>query len=243
MFKQTRFTSLLTAIVVLVWASAPLSASANGPGPGLTARFEVTYLEFIIDHHYAALRMTELAAGTDLARDPPILPDEGTSPTPDSASTPAKAESDALKSMARRDNRVQREEILTAQRFLREWYNIDYKPHVEPMNQAQIRLLEQTPAGRTFDHFFMEVFSRHHYSALEPSMSCQVASAIDHQELHRYCAGIVHGQINDIQNMRQMLCENVSICDYQPLIGLKGIHSGSEGNEYTDVPSEGMAGG
>lgn len=236
----------VTAVARLATAGAALAfllstahtALAEEPGRGLTAAFEQSYLKFIIDHHYSALRMTELAAGTDLQREAAISPTEGTSPTPHTAATQGKALSPEIKSLARRNNRMQREEILTAQRFLHDWYGIDYQPHVRAMNQAQITLLERAQAGASFDHLFMEVFSRHHFTALSPSSQCQVASEITHVELHRYCSGIVHGQINDIQDMREMLCKQFAICDYQPLKGLKGRHSGSEGNTYLDAESD-----
>jgi uncharacterized protein (DUF305 family) len=231
-------TSISKIVVVLGVALCAAPAWANGPGPGFTAKFEMHYLEFIVDHHYSALRMTELAAGTDPVRDPAISPMEGTAPTPDTRPTPPKAEADALKSMARRDNRVQREEILTAQQWLKDWYGISYQPHISPVDRARINLLERAPAGPSFDHLFMEVLSRHHYTALGPSMACEVSVAIQHQELVRYCSGIVHSQVKDIQDMRQMLCQRFSICDYQPLVGLKGRHSGSDGNQYTNVPGD-----
>jgi uncharacterized protein (DUF305 family) len=211
---------------------------ADMSGKGMTAPFEVSYLKFIADHHYAALRMTELAAGTDTTRDPAISPMEGTSPTPNRAFVQAKAMSDELKSMARRGNRMQREEILTALKFLQDWYGIQYQPRVRAMNQLQIALLERASPGKSFDHLFMEVFSRHHYTALLPSTTCQVAADIDHSALHRYCSGIVHSQVNDIKDMREMLCKEFSICDYQPTVGLKGRHSGGDGNEHTSAQEE-----
>ena len=87
-------------------------AHADGPGRGATAQFEKNYLVFIINHHYSALRMTELAAGTDLTRDAQVVaPQEGTSPTPGFNATPAKASDDEIKSMARMGNREQREVV------------------------------------------------------------------------------------------------------------------------------------
>ena len=229
--------SVWITIALSAAAASVGTASADEPGRGLTADFEQHYLKFIIDHHYSALRMTELAAGTDLQREPAIAPTEGTSPTPNTNPIQGKAQSDEIKSMARRNNRMQREEILTAQGFLHDWYGVNYKPHITTTNQAQIALLEKAQSGASFDHLFMEVLSRHHFMALGPSSQCQVASEITHAQLHRYCSGIVHSQINDIDDMREMLCKQFSICDYQPLVGLKGRHSGSEGNRYLDVPS------
>lgn len=224
---------LIAAIAIS--STALGSAEAEEPGRGLTAHFEIAYLKSISDHHLSALRMTELAAGTDTTRDPAISPMEGASPTPDKAPVQAKALSDALKSLARRNNRMQREEILTALGFLREWYGIEYRPRIDRRSRAQIALLEQAAAGSEFDHLFMEVLSRHHFLALEPSVKCQVARDIEHPALERYCEGIVRSQINDISDMREMLCRDFSICDYQPLVGLKGRHSGHEGQTHTDA--------
>jgi uncharacterized protein (DUF305 family) len=172
-------------IIIAVSAAAGLlsTASADEPGRGLTADFEQHYLKVIIDHHYSALRMTELAAGTDLQWEAAISPAEGTSPTPNTNTTQGKAQSDEIKSMARRNNRMQREEILTAQGFLYDWYGVSYKPHITATNQAQIALLEKTRSGASFDHLFMEVFSRHHFMALGPSSQCQVASELTHDQL------------------------------------------------------------
>lgn len=212
-------------------------AMADEPGRGYTSSFEVGYLEFIIDHHFAALRMTELAAGTDLTRVAAISPTEGTSPSPSTAAVSAKATLDEVKSMARRNNRMQREEILTAQSYLHDWYGIDYQPRVRSMNREQIALLEKAAAGASFDHLYMEVLSRHHFTALEPSSRCQVASEISHDALHRYCSGIVHSQINDIQDMRELLCKKFNVCDYQPTVGLKGRHTG-DGHPNTPVADD-----
>ena len=45
---------------------------AESPGRGQIGPFEVSYFESIIDHHYSALQMTELAAGTDPVRGAPV---------------------------------------------------------------------------------------------------------------------------------------------------------------------------
>jgi uncharacterized protein (DUF305 family) len=215
------FKLLTTALA----AGACAPTFADEPGRGLTTEFEKHYLRMIIDHHYSALRITELAAGTDQQRDDDISPMEGTSPTPRTAPVQAKAASDEIKSMARRNNRMQREEILTAQRFLRDWYGVNYWPRLTPEGQAQIAVLEKAATGRAFDHLFLEVLSRHHYMALGPSTDCQVAVELKHHELVRYCAGIVHSQINDIQDMREMLSKEFGYHDYQPLSGDRGRHS------------------
>lgn len=205
------------------------TARADAPGVGLTAPFEIDYLKSIMDHHFSALRMTELAAGTDATRDSGVpSPNDGTANTPGFGVTPAKSQIDGIKSLARRNNRMQREEIQTAQRFLHDWYGINYQPAPDAMQRRQIRLLESAQPGAQFDHLFLETLSRHHYLATTMSNECIVASDLGHFELTRYCSGIVNAQLNDIDEMRHTLCERFQICDYQPLRGLHGRHSGSE---------------
>lgn len=201
---------------------------ADDPGRGLTAQFEINYLKFIIDHHYSALRITELAAGTDATRDAAISPNEGTSPSPMFSATTAKATLNEIKSLARRTNRMQREEILEAQRFLREWYGIEYQPRIRPVNRLRIELLQQAAAGEQFNHYWLETFSRHHYTALTRTLECLTSSELRHKDLERYCRGIVNGQLAEIDAMRNLLCDKFQICDYQPLRGLKGRHSGDD---------------
>ena len=89
----TRWAAIAVTCTSLV---VPFTAKADAPGVGLTAAFEIEFLQMSIDHHYAALRITELAAGTDAQRNGEISPSEGTSPTPGFAVTPAKATLDQL---------------------------------------------------------------------------------------------------------------------------------------------------
>lgn len=218
--------------------AAPLASQADQPGRGLTGPFEVELLQFTIDHHFAALRMTELAAGTDQQRNAALSPREGTSPTPGYAPTAAKASLDDLKSLARRNNRMQREEIMMLQRFLRDWYGIDYQPKVRSENQVMINILERTQPGASFDHAFLETFSRHHYTLMEPVNACMTGSELRHFELRRACSQMWHSQTGDIDEMRHELERRFGIVDYQPFKDLRplrgeggaprGQHSGAD---------------
>lgn len=210
-------TKTLSTSVLALSALAITPAQAEGPGRGDTAQFERDYLTFIIDHHYSALRMTELAAGTDAQRDPAVEnPQEGTSPTPGTAATAPKAGMEDIKSMARMGNRMQREEIAKAQMFLRNWYGASHTPALSPEAQQMIQQLEQAPAGAQFEQTFLQLFSNHHYQAVNRSVECQVKSDNDHHQLKEYCEGIVHSQVMGINDMREMLCKQFSICFFQP---------------------------
>lgn len=218
-----------TALALLAGAIAGTTitaqpARAEMPGRGLTAQLEIDYLKFIIDHHYAALRMTELAAGTSATGQ--TSPEKGVPNTPGFPPSARKATMKKLLVMAAKNNRMQRMEIAEAQEFLREWYGINYQPMLRPENQQMLALLDGIAAGREFDHHWMETFSRHHYVAILRSIDCIVGSDLSHDELERYCEGIVQAQLKDISDMREMLCESFQICDYQPFADPKGQHSG-----------------
>jgi uncharacterized protein (DUF305 family) len=216
---------LLTVVLTLGFLSEAAPIQADGPGRGLTAQFEIDFLKFTIDHHFGALRVTELAAGTDTRRNAEISPTEGTSPSPEFPPTPAKALLDDVKSLARRNNRMQREEMLTAQTFLQEWYGITYEPRLTDEAAEAIERLEGTEAGKAFDIEFMQIFSRHHFMIVQASTACLVASELRHHALRRLCRGFLENQVNDIDEMRHLLCEPYGICDYQPLEGMEGRHS------------------
>lgn len=230
-FKSVGVTTFgLTLFFVFTLGLVSVSAqNQRMPGRGLTAQFEIDYLKTTIDHHSAALRMTELAAGTDTTRNAQIRANEGTAPTPGFPASQAKATNDEIKSMARMANRTQREEIMTAQRLLREWYGISYEPNITPVNQARIEILTEAQPGNQFNHLFLEVFSRHHFIIAARSLEAVVSRELEHQPLDRYARSILEVQMNDINNMRTMLCEDFNICDFQPYVGIKGRHSGDDG--------------
>lgn len=222
-------TTLASAVAI---ALAQTPAVADSPGQGKTARFEVEFMKMTIDHHFSALRMTELAAGTDMQRSPEIAASEGTSPSPGFAATPAKATLDDLKSMARRNNRMQREEIMTMQRFLRQWYGIEYHPRLREDGKAAIALLERTPHGAAFNRQFYVSLSQHHYMLMEPVNGCMTGSDLMHQELRQECRMAWHNQIADIEMMRSELKKHFGIVDFQPFRGLEPMHGsgGGRGN-------------
>ncbi len=168
--------------------------------------------------------MTELAAGTNPTRNAAISPTEGTSPTPGYSATTAKTDIPDLKSLARRENRAQREEILAAQNMLKQWYGISYESQVLPENQPQLNILENSAPGATFDQDFMTVLSRHHYTIIQQASACLVSADLNHlhASLERYCRNIVNSQLSDIDEMRHLLCNRFHICDYQPLTDPQG---------------------
>lgn len=216
-FRLRRVSGLLAILLTL----PAMQSRAEEPGRGKTATLEVSYLKFIVNHHYSALRITELAAGSDTTRDPALSPEEGTSPSPGFSPSPPKAGLADIKSMARTGNRMQREEILTALKFLHDWYGITSQPQLTQDGKALIALLQRAQPGSQFDRAFLTGFSAHHYSALTSSLQCLVGRELEHDELRRYCSGIVNAQLNEIDEMRHLLCSEFAVCDWQPQGGAR----------------------
>lgn len=211
--------SKAAASLLSVGLVAPAHVWADQPGRGLTRSFEIAFMRLAVDHHFAALRLTELAAGTDLRRDGETSSDEGTAPTPGFGATPAKATLADLRSLARRNNRMQREEIMTLQGFLRDWYGVRHELRMREESRRLIDVLESIGRGREFDHAFLEVFSRHHFTLLQPLNGCLTGSELRHDDLRRSCNQMWHSQTSDIDEMRHELERHFGIADYRPFEG------------------------
>ena len=128
---------------------------------------------------------------------------------------------------------MQREEISTLQRFLRDWYGIDYQPRVREPNFAMIANLERAQPGAKFNQTFYETFSRHHYALMEPVNACMTGSDLLHHELRQECRMMWHSQIADIEMMRNELKKHFGVGDYQPFRGLEPLRdtSSKEGRD------------
>ena len=168
---------------------------------------EVQYLTFTIDHHYSALRITELAAGTaavgsssNYAGSPNVFP-----------STPAKATNPVALQLATMANMGQRREIVEAQGFLQTYYGIGYVPSLQPYLEPQVAFVDQAAAGDPFNIAFLEAFSGHHATLVPPSQACTTAAV--HADVQAYCADIVENQTRQISQMRAELATAYGITD------------------------------
>lgn len=133
---------------------------------------------------------------------------------------------------------MQREEILTLQSFLRDWYGILYQPSIPASAVPMIDILEQAQPGHPFNHAFLEVFSHHHFTLLQPVNGCLTGSELKHFDLRRFCTNMWHAQMGDIDEMRHELERHYGIVDFQPFTGAqplspdsggpRGQHSGPE---------------
>lgn len=81
----------------------------------------------------------------------------------------------------------QREEILRLLAMLRNRYGIHYQPRVRPEQQAAIDILERFQLGKGFEHAFLDVFSRHPFTFLDPLNACITGADRRHGALIQMC--------------------------------------------------------
>jgi uncharacterized protein (DUF305 family) len=196
---KPRAWAFATALMFCLAGLAPAGVQAVPMTQPPAFRDEVSYLTFTIDHHYSALRMTELAAGTanvgsssNYAGSPNVFP-----------STPAKATDPVALNVAVMANMGQRQEIIEAQGFLQSYYGISYTPSSEPYLAPAVAFVDQAVAGDPFNIAFLEAFSGHHATLIPSSQECTAAAA--HADVQAYCAGIVASQTRQIGEMRNEL--------------------------------------
>jgi uncharacterized protein (DUF305 family) len=204
----------LVTLVAAALAATSLGsvARADSPMPGATGAFEVDYLQFILDHHYAGLRATELAAGTDVVG-PTVSALYPGNPASFPA-TPAKGTNDVVLSVATMANMAQGMEIVEGQGFLQDWYGLTASLDIQPDAQPMIDLLTAAAPGDPFNIGFLSSFADHHIGAIERSLEC--LSRAGHAELRTYCGMIVRAQTREVREMRAELASVYGIVDNDP---------------------------
>lgn len=177
-------------------SAAPISGYVN----------EENFLEFTIDHHFSALRMTELAAGTatvgsssNFAGSPISFP-----PSPQKATDPV-----AL-AIAVAANAAQRSDTLKMEGFLNVYYGIsNFPPMILPENQVMIDKLDADPAGDPFNIDFLELFTVHHAELLPFAQECSAEAP--HADVRDLCSNMVSSQSRQIAQMEAELRDRYGI--------------------------------
>jgi len=140
-----KLTHILFSLVLMLSLAAASVTPALADGPAETkkeSRYEIHFLEGMIDHHQMAVMQAELCL--------------------DEAETPA------LLSLCQNIITTQEGEIMTMQSWLRDWYGVEYTP---AMNMNHLRPLQRL-SGPDFEIRFMQSMIRHHKAALRSSDKC-----------------------------------------------------------------------
>jgi uncharacterized protein (DUF305 family) len=185
---------MIYPLIACVLAVAPLSLKAEGPAPKKgQARFEVRWMQSMIDHHHMAVMMGELCA--------------------------ERAVHTNLLTMCEEIVTTQAAEIEQMQAWLLEWYGEEYEPQMKPNSE---RLIDDLAAldGEEFEIAFMELMIPHHSSAIRQAKPA-VRRAY-HPELQDLAADIIDSQSAEIEQMREWLCDWYDLCQSRGRNGSSG---------------------
>ena len=168
-------------------APAPSSAVTIASGPAPTkaqAKYEIDFLQNMIDHHMMAVMMAELCVD--------------------------KAVHAELRGLCQDIITAQSAEIERMQGWLQEWYGIIHEPRMTRGMQKEIDRLAALD-GAEFEIAFMEMMIEHHAKAIREAERC--VDRAWHPELEELCDGIIATQSTEIEQMQEWLCEWYGRCE------------------------------
>jgi uncharacterized protein (DUF305 family) len=172
----------LLALSLFAIGVAP--AVASGPAPDRsTARFEIDFMQDMIDHHAMAVMMAEICLD--------------------------KAVHAELRSLCQNIMASQSQEIQQMQSWLQSWYGVSHLP-AETKDTGQMKQLERA-SGAEFEIRFMEMMIRHHRAAIKEAETC--LDRAYHPELKQLCQNIIRTQSAEIQQLETWLCQWYGRCD------------------------------
>lgn len=173
-------------ILSLVFAMlAAMTVQAAAPAPDrATARFEIRFMEGMIDHHYMAIQMAQLCQGRTIHRD--------------------------LQTLCNSVISAQSAEITQMQSWLQGWYGVQYQPELSSTEQRQLSDLA-AKSGADFEIAFMQMLIQHHSIAISRAEEC--VDKAYHPELIDLCENIISAQTAEIRKLTRWLCNWYRICD------------------------------
>ena len=159
---------------------------ASAPAPDrATSKFEIDFMEDMIDHHAMAIMMAEMCLEKDLIHE------------------------QELGGLCANIVSTQTAEMQKMQTWLREWYGITYEPEMKPGMMNQMEKLAVLN-GAEFEIEFMQMMIKHHKKAVKEGETCLKKAY--HAELLELCGDIVENQTAEIQLMQTWLCQWYDIC-------------------------------
>jgi uncharacterized protein (DUF305 family) len=162
---------------------------ASAPAPDrATSKYEIDFMEGMIDHHAMAVQMGEMCLAKDLVHE-------------------------ELRELCANIVATQTEEIQKMQTWLRDWYGITYEPQMKPGMMNQMEKLAALD-GAEFEIEFMQMMIKHHRKAVKEGEQCLKKAY--HPELRELCGDIVEAQTSEIELMQTWLCQWYDICKDTP---------------------------
>jgi uncharacterized protein (DUF305 family) len=160
------------------------NARADEPAPRQSeAKFEVKFMQNMIDHHMMAVMTAELCED--------------------------RAVHEELLALCDQIMLTQSAEIAEMQTWLEDWYGITYEPEMTRQMERQLDELAELD-GEEFEIAFMEMMIKHHSQAIKEGRKCTRKAY--HEELITLCENIIAAQQEEIVLMQTWLCEWYDRC-------------------------------
>lgn len=136
-------TILILSMFAVMFSVTAQSVSADAPAPdNQTAKFEITFMEGMIDHHMMAIMMAEMCT--------------------------MKAVHPELVAACEDIIATQSQEMMMMQMWLQDWYGITYEPKMM-MGEMEGHMM-MDPAQ--FEEWFMKRMISHHATAIKEAEDC-----------------------------------------------------------------------
>jgi uncharacterized protein (DUF305 family) len=188
--KGLRIALVLPMALIFAAAATPAQTATSGPAPDrATARYEIDFMQDMIDHHAMAIEMAQMCL--------------------------EKAIHEELRQLCGEIIAAQQEEIQQMQSWLQQWYGISYSPQMKP---GDMRMMEKMAelSGAEFEIEFMQMMIKHHLKAIREASKC--VERVFHDELREMCENIIVTQAAEIEQMRTWLCDWYGICKDRPAV-------------------------
>lgn len=184
MHKTTVLRRPWLALCLSLGLGTALPAIAGEPAPdGHTARFEINFMEDMIDHHTMAIEMSALCQARTVHAE--------------------------LMEFCTNVVTAQQQERQKMQSWLADWYDVTKEPQLTEQEQAELTHLAML-SGAEFERNYLKRIIPHHFIAVMDSAECQVR--VFHGELRDICRDAVVMQAQEIDTTRDWLCEWHDIC-------------------------------
>ncbi len=169
--------ALATGSLLTGTAATAAPAATDAPASTVqTARFEIDFLQDMIDHHTMAVMMAETCV--------------------------AKASHSELRDTCESIIESQSAQVDLMQGWLDDWYGISYEPQMSRGDMRAIDRLESL-SGAEFEIAFMRSMIRHHWAALREARVC--LDRAEHPDLLGLCEDIRTEQIGEIAQLQTWL--------------------------------------
>jgi len=182
--STARVSRALVALALTALLAASTPALADGPAPTKqAARYEISFMEDMIDHHYMAVMMAEICLD--------------------------RATHTQLEELCQQIITTQSAEIEQMQSWLEDWYGIEYEPQMSRQMQQDLQALAEL-SGAKFEVAFLTMMVEHHEVAVREGERC--VDRAYHESLISLCEDIVKAQSAEIELMEEWLCDWYDIC-------------------------------